>query len=276
MRSWTRSHDPPALLEQSWVTRRSIQVALPGSDARTTACWPQHDASCSPAAASLALQPVTLGSISTQLVATAGADATVRIWCSTTGRQLQLLSGHSDRATAVAWSPCGCLLASASLDGTARLWGLRASLLGCCHVKHTPCSGEAAASSNIGKSGGPEQLLVALAVLSGQEGRVSCLDFSPDGTWLATGTSEGQVWLWPSADSSQQDSNGAGSAAGSAAGGSGSSSACAFGRKLGGHGGLVSALAFSPCGRLLASASGGQGNAACCMASLCSQSARRL
>ncbi|EFN59532.1 hypothetical protein CHLNCDRAFT_19120 [Chlorella variabilis] len=153
-----------------------------------------------------------LGSVPTQLVATAGADATVRLWCSTTGRQLQLLTGHGDRVCRLCWSPCGSLLASTSLDGATRVWSM----------------GAAAASSL------PASLLEPGPVFGegGDDGRVSCLAFSPDGGQLATGASSGQVRLWST-------------------GGEGS---CL--RELSRHGGLVSSVCFSPCSSLLASASG--------------------
>ena len=127
---------------------------------------------------------VSLGVITAQLIATAGADASLRLWCSTTGRQLQQLGGHSDRLTRLHWSACGGRLASASLDCTVRLWRLDASCL----------------------------LLSPGHVLSGHGGRVSCLAFSPCGGQLATGSSEGQVWLWSTADGScQQKLSGHGS-----------------------------------------------------------------
>ena len=74
-----------------------------------------------------ALQPVTVGRLSTHIIATTGADCTVRLWCSSTGKQLQVLGGHKDRATCMQWSECGSFLASGSLDGTARLWGVQAA-----------------------------------------------------------------------------------------------------------------------------------------------------
>ena len=119
---------------------------------------------------------LALGVVTTRLIATAGADASLRLWCSATGRQLQQLEGHGDWVTRLHWSACGCQLASASLDGTARLWRLDASSL----------------------------LLSSGHMLSGHGGRVSCLAFSPCGSQLATGSGEGQVWLWSTADGSCQ------------------------------------------------------------------------
>ncbi|KAL4436870.1 hypothetical protein ABPG75_004009 [Micractinium tetrahymenae] len=199
-------------------------------------------------------QAITLGSLPTRLVATAGADATVRLWCATTGSQLQLLPGHGDMVTGVAWSACGSLLASASLDGTARLWRLHRPGAGGSSAAETDAAGGGRGAGSSGSS--PGQLLEALAVLSGHGGRVSCLEFSPDGALLATGTSEGQVWLRPTAASGGEGSSDAASATASNAGGTDGSGGRATGRRLGGHGGLVSSVAFSPCGRLLASASG--------------------
>lgn len=164
------------------------------------------------------LQSVMIGSLPIQLVATAGADHTIRLWCTSTGCQLQALRAHQDRVTRLRWSPCGSLLASASLEGGTRLWHLHPSVLAA-----SPCSTGT-------------QLLAPEAVLQGDEaeGRTSCLAFSPDSSLLATGSSTGTVRLWATT------------------GGEGGSH-----QKLGGHGSLVSSVCFSPCGTLLASASGG-------------------
>ncbi|MGI8816406.1 MAG: NB-ARC domain-containing protein [Pseudonocardia sp.] len=55
-------------------------------------------------------------------LASAGADATVRIWDVATGRQRSELTGHTSGVWAVAVAPDGSWLASASDDHTVRIW----------------------------------------------------------------------------------------------------------------------------------------------------------
>ena len=57
-----------------------------------------------------------------RLLATASDDETARVWDPTTGEHLRTLTGHADAVHGVAFSPDGRLLATASDDKTARLW----------------------------------------------------------------------------------------------------------------------------------------------------------
>ncbi|MGB8505807.1 WD40 repeat domain-containing protein, partial [Mycobacterium sp.] len=100
-------------------------------------------------------------------LASAGADATVRLWNPDTGPQIGApLTGHTGAVRGVAFSPDGHRLATASADATVRLWN--------------PDTGQP-----IG------------APLTGHTGPVWSVTFSPDGHRLATAGDDKTVRLRP-------------------------------------------------------------------------------
>jgi WD40 repeat protein len=60
-----------------------------------------------------------------RLLASAGGDASIRLWDVVSGELLTILQGHAGGATCVAFRPDAQLLASGGLDGTLRIWGVR-------------------------------------------------------------------------------------------------------------------------------------------------------
>ncbi|KAH8664619.1 WD40-repeat-containing domain protein, partial [Xylariales sp. PMI_506] len=77
---------------------------------------------------------------------------------------LQTLEGHTDKVTAVTFSPDGQQLVSASHDHTIRFWG--------------PSTGR------------------VLQTLEGHTDKVTAVTFSPDGQQLASASAYGTIRLW--------------------------------------------------------------------------------
>jgi WD40 repeat protein len=109
-----------------------------------------------------------------QILASAGYDRTIRLWDVRTGHAIAALTGHTSAVMAVAFHPGGTILASGGAsasvdypddDRTVRLWNIR-----------TMCP---------------------VTTLTGHAGTVSGLAFHPDGTYLASGSFDMTVRLWP-------------------------------------------------------------------------------
>ena len=178
-----------------------------------------------------------------QVVATAGADGTVRLWLTANGDPVSKFREHPGAVRAVAFSPDGECLATAVGGGPVGLWqpatGQRLTVLaghrgGARSVAFSPDGGLIASGGDDGKvrlwnRDSRDQA----AVIESHQGAVLAVAFSPDGRLIAAGGDDGKVRLW-NRDSRDQAA------------------------VIESHQGAVPSVAFSPDGRLIA-ASGDDG-----------------
>ncbi|MFG3280852.1 helix-turn-helix domain-containing protein [Streptomyces sp. NPDC048111] len=97
-------------------------------------------------------------------LASAGSDATVRLWDTASHRGTATLTGHTGAVTSLAYSADGRRLATAGADGTVRLWDTATHRM--------------------------------TATLPGHQGPVRSVAFSPDGRTLVSGGADRTVRLW--------------------------------------------------------------------------------
>ncbi len=99
-----------------------------------------------------------------RLLASAGADRTVRVWDVAAAKCVAVLTGHTDEIFSAVFHPDGKRLASAGRDRAIWLWDLSTG--------------------------------VEVARLEGHTNFVFSLAFSPDGASLASGSGDGTVRIW--------------------------------------------------------------------------------
>ncbi|MBV9708111.1 MAG: protein kinase [Chloroflexi bacterium] len=111
-------------------------------------------------------------------IASAGKDKTVHVWDATTCTQLSMYREHAHPLRALAWSPDGKRLASGGEGMTVHIWDAHRG-----QQKYPFFS--IFFSSSRGR-----------LRLSGHNGRINSLAWSPDGRHLAAASSTGQLLIW--------------------------------------------------------------------------------
>ncbi|WP_013325123.1 serine/threonine-protein kinase [Gloeothece verrucosa] len=176
------------------------------------------------------------------ILASGGADWTIKLWSLKTGQEIDTLIGHTDKITAIAFSPDGRFLASSSCDRSIRIYHLQRQSLIHKLLGHTNWVSSIAFSPNsrLLASGSFDKTIKIWNVQSGKQlenfvcrgymNWVKCLAFHPFQSILASGNGDNSIYFFDLHNKSKEFF-------------------------LIGHIHIINSLAFSPDGQVLASAS---------------------
>jgi WD40 repeat protein len=142
-------------------------------------------------------------------LASGGLDGTVRLWDVTTGRELWLFSGLSERVWAIAFSPNGKTLVAGSDNRLLKSCDIqtgRETKIFTGHTEEINCLTFNRDGTQIA-SGSDDQTVKVWDAVSGREiqtlkghaGDVRSVAFSPDGTVIVSGSIDGTIRFWDAA-----------------------------------------------------------------------------
>jgi WD40 repeat protein/tetratricopeptide (TPR) repeat protein len=171
-----------------------------------------------------------------QLIASASADKTVKLW-RPDGTLVTTLFGHQNSVTSVAFSPDSQLIASSSWDGTVRLWRRDGTVLRTLkgHIGHIYSVSFSPNGQLVASTGGDGTVRLwtiagkLIGTFRGHEGVVQWVSFSPNGEIIASASKDKTIKLWTAQGKLLQT--------------------------LKGHSAKVNCVVFSPDGETIASAS---------------------
>jgi hypothetical protein len=141
-------------------------VALGGGPDRLPIVWHPADGSAYPLRGHLGDVNALAISHDGSMVATGGADRSVRLFDARSGAPIAMVREHLDQVTCLAFTPDDAALASGSYDHTVRVWS--------------------------------SPSLTSRMVLDGHRGFMQAIEWTPDGAWLLSYDDELAVRLWPS------------------------------------------------------------------------------
>jgi WD40 repeat protein len=162
------NHVLPFLDRTTWNGLASASKEFKKLSRSLTHPWPQGMFAMEAAVYCVSFDPLT-----GQNIALSGAYGLLRLWNSKNGK-LQALEGHEGGVNAVSFSQDGHWLASAGDDRTVRMWNLIVQ------DDNDP----------------PACMLTLKHPRSPQGHKVQCVQFSPSGATIASGSEDGRVRLW--------------------------------------------------------------------------------
>lgn len=148
-------------------------------------------------------------------LASGSDDRTIKIWDMTSGQEVATLAEHSENVKALAFDPAGDRLVSGGDDKKLRIWDLKTKKV----LQTLDCDGTVAVIVFNAKgdkflvwyyrSGDQSASTVQvydrdgkpLHAFTEREKKVNCLSFTPDGEWVAMGSTDGAVRIWDIAKS---------------------------------------------------------------------------